>query len=248
MNSIPIALLFFTSTKGHFGFKRIYRDTLEHLNKNILIKDFQCRVAHVKVSDSPEDEILAKQMEQELREYGFDEVILVKSDWSRGIVHQNEYMRDVIRVSKVNKIYDCPHVLWLEDDSPFVCHKESLLSCLHRMTKIVDSSPDIISARFLRRGDFCTSPTLIEEGEDRYFWSPHFNFQPLIMRSRDFYLASKVIEDNFDKVSNIQCEMLWRLVLNPFSRSEKKHLVWYPDYGETFHIGIQDYENAKKVL
>lgn len=245
MKNIPIALLFFTSTKGHFGFKKIYADTLEHLNKQIPLGNFTQKIGHIKVS--PGEEELGEKMKSDLINYGFDDVILTVADWSRGVVHQNEYMRDVIRVSQKQNIYSCPYVLWLEDDSPFTSHPVSLETCLNRMTKMLDASPDILSVRFLRRPDLPSSP-IIPSGNEEYFWSPHFNFQPVIMRSRDFYLACKIIDDNFESTKNIQCEMLWRLVLGPFSSEEKKHAVWYPDYGETFHIGIQDYENARKAI
>jgi hypothetical protein len=247
MQQIPITLLFFTSTKGHFGFKDIYLDTLNYLNRKIPLSSFAQKIAHIKVSSLEQEQ--AAKMTAELEKRGFT-VIAVTADWSHGIAHQNEYMKDLIRVSKRPEVYKNDYVLWLEDDSPFEFHNEVTIERgFYRSLTLLTENPDLISVRFLRRNDLHDSPIIeVPNKPTDYFYSPHYNFQPSILRSRDFFLACKIIEDNFDKITNVQSEMLWRLVLGPMSRSELKHIVWWPDYGETYHLGSPDYPKLKEQL
>lgn len=240
---LPISLMFMTSTKGHFGHKEVYLSTLNHLDRQIPLSYFRVKVAHIKIT--PGEEVFAQEMRKKLETFGF-EVMERVAAWSRGQSHQQEYMKDLIKVSKNEKLYRNNFVLWLEDDSTMYSEKDSLERILTRMVLFLENRQDTASARFLRKGDFSTSPILKEEGD--FFWSPHFNFQPSILRSRDFYLGCKAIEDNFNNILNIQSEMLWRLVLAPFSRSELKHIVWHPDYAETHHLGSPEYPELKKKL
>lgn len=242
--NIPISLVFFTSTKGHHGFKEMYKDTLNHLDKQIPLASFSVKIAHIKITPGEEKE--ATLMADDMAKRGF-KILATVAEWSRGQIHQTEYLKDQIFVGKDPSIYTNPHVLFLEDDSPFISHKISLEACLHEMVKKVESSPDILSFRFIRRADFAGGVPHLKD-EDNYFWSPYFDFQPSIIRSRDFHLITKLIEDNFDKVQNIQSEMLWRILFAPFSRSDYKHAVWFPDYGETYHLGVPLYLDVKKEL
>lgn len=242
--NIPISLVFFTSTKGHYGFKDMYLDTLNHLDRQIPLASFSVKVAHIKVS--PDERDLGMKMEAELAARGF-KVIVTVGDWSRGTSHQLAYLEDQRRVSLEPSVYANPHMLFLEDDSPFTCHKGSLEGCLYHMTKRIDSSPDILTFRFIRRPDFDGGvPQLATESD--CFWSPNTDFQPMILRSRDYHRLHKIIEDNWDRLTNIQSEALWAFISRAFSRSEHKHLVWYPDHGETFHLGVPDYLNVRKTL
>jgi hypothetical protein len=243
MPTIPLSLLFFTSTKGHFGHKDIYLTTLADLNRQIPLDQFATKVAHIKVS--PGDEKLGAEMMIDLSDMGF-KVLETVAHWDRGQSHQLGYMADVIKVSKERCIHKNPHVLWLEDDATITPHQVSPEKLLAEMVWMIESHPDILTARLLRRCDHSTSSVLLQQ--PNYFWSPHVNFQPLCLRSSHFYLAAKFIEDNWDKVQNVQCEMLWRLVLAPFSRDELKHVVFMPDYAETIHLGVKEYPELKAQL
>lgn len=241
--NIPISILFFTSTKQHYGHKDVYSVTLKHFDNQLPLCNFPVKIAHIKVT--PGDEVLAESMEKELVNFGF-KVITTTAGWQRGTSHQIGYMGDVVKMSKELSIYKNNHILWLEDDSLMVSHKLPLSGILQRMVQLVDSSPEILTTRFLRRGDFSTSPIL--KSEELYFYSPHFNFQPAIMRSRDFYQACRVLEANPQAAQTVQCEMLWRLILAPMSPIEHKHIVWFPDYAETIHTGVPDYLKIKEEL
>ena len=242
--TIPLSLLFFTSTKQHYGFKDVYRTTLCDLDRQFPLIYFGELVAHIKVS--PGEESLAEQMEADLINKGF-RVIKTVAAWNRGASHQQEYLRDVIRMSKEECIYSSEYVMWLEDDSTLTCNKDSLSPILSRMMSFVGSSPDHLSSRFIRRSDYEGGvPSLLTNAD--HFISPFTDFQPAIWRSRDFYLIAKMIEDHWGLIQSTQCEAVWRIVSDPLSRHPHKHMVWLPDYAESIHLGTPNYPALKKQL
>ncbi|MEK6884232.1 MAG: hypothetical protein AABY22_31670 [Nanoarchaeota archaeon] len=241
MTKLPISLVFFTSTRGHWGSKTIYLDILNRLNNTIPLSNFGVLYAHIKVS--PGEEQIAENMELELKSRGFV-VEKTVAAWNRGISHQISYLEDIRKASMSPIVNSMPYVFWLEDDSTVECHKDNPFKVLYRMIEFL-SNPEIISVRFLRRGDVSTTPILKQEKD--YFFNPHVNFQPLLLRQHDFYIANKLIEDNWAQLSNLQCELVMRMALNQLSRSQFNHIVWNIDYAETFHLGTELYVKEGKV-
>lgn len=244
MTKIPISICFFTTTRGHYNNKSMYLDTLNHLNKQISLYDFGARYAHIKVT--PGEEEISKNMRAELEKRGFvvEETL---GDWSRGTSHQQAYLIDMRKASQSLVIQSQPYMLLLEDDSPFTCHEEELAQCLSRMIYTLENDPNTVSCRFIRKGDYDGGIPMFAP-KLKYFSSPNFDFQPAILRSRDYLIANKIIEDNWSSLSHLQCELIMRIALDTLSRSEYKHLVWRPEYGETYHLGTPDYESVKKSI
>ena len=243
MIPLPLTLALYTSTKDHFGHST-YLATLSHIERQLPLPAFSVKIAHIKIT--PGQEQIGVIIRGELEKRGF-KVIETVADWQRGTSHQVAYNQDLIKMSKEKDLYQNPHLLWLEDDSTLTCHQDSLDKVLTRMVGFIESSSDVLSARFVRKSDFDGGLPILKRESDHFF-SPYFDFQPLIMRSRDFYLAAKMIETNFQAQQNVQIEMLWRLVLGEFSRSELKHMVWLPDYAETVHLGTPEYLALKESL
>lgn len=245
---LPITLCLWTSTKGHFTHRDVYRTTLAHLDRQIPLSAFGQRVTHIKVS--PSDEAVAAEIVADLEARGF-KVLTTTADWSRGLSHQAQYMADVVKLSKEPAVYGQPYVLWLEDDSTLNSHVVPLDDLLARSCQMLADNHELTSVRLLRPTDLSTSPMVSvppEQEDSRWFYSPHVNFQPLLLRSRDFYLASRFVEENPQAVASVQCEMLWRMVLAPFSRSPRQHLVYHPSYASTTHLGLPDYPAIKASL
>jgi len=241
-NTLPIGICFFTSTKGHFGSKDLYAKTLDHLDDQIPLESFGALYAHIKVTPGEED--IGLVIEKDLISRGFT-VEKTVAPWVRGMVHQQEYLKDIIKSSQSKLLHSQPYTLMLEDDSLFGCSKDSLIKVLSRTTAFFDKM-DIASVRFLRASDLSTSPILASELD--YFYSPHVNFNLLFFRSRDFYLAGCLIEKSWSFLAHIQCEMVMRMVLNELSRNEMRHIVWHPSYAETIHIGVENHQEVLKNL
>ncbi len=244
MTPLPITLLFFTSTKGHFGRKTDWRLTLNHWEKQIPLSLFGQRIAHIKISEG--DQALATEMAIELAARGFH-VIETVGSWSRGLSHGAAYLGDQIRVSKEARLYRQPYLLFLEDDSLAFSHQLSVEDLLLQSCRFLAENHELLTVRLMRRHDN-RGPTALHAAPDpRYYYSQDTNFQPLVIRSLDFYRLCLALEANPEACRNVQCEQLWRLILDSFSRSPFRHIVYEPDYAETAHIGIPQSEHEQLV-
>ena len=245
MPRLPISLGVFTSTKGHFGRKTDWRFTLDHWDKQLPLAGFGERICHLKTT--PGDEQLAADMTTDLKARGFH-VIETVGNWQRGLSHGAAYLGDMVTVSKDPRVYTQPYFLLLEDDAPVVCHGCSLEDLLLRSCDLLAANHELVTVRTIRKGDYDGGvPVLGEAEEGRAFFSPNTDFQPLIMRSLDFYRLGLVLEANPQACSQIQCEQLWAVILRQFSRSSARHLVWKPSWAEAAHIGIPQAEHEQAI-
>lgn len=246
MKPLPITYCFFTSTKGHWSNKDLYKTTLAHLDRRTPLALFAERIAHIKVTVG-EDHIAAD-MEAHLRGLGFH-VLKTTANWSRGTAHQHGIIQDQRKVSHEARLHRVPFMLIAEDDSPWECHGKPTTDCLLQSCQMLADNHELVSIRTLRREDLSTSPTIPVPNEDpRWFYSPHWNLQPGLLRVRDFYAGCNLIETSWAQVSHLQVELLWRFTLENFSRSKLSHLVFRPDYAETYHIGTEDWRQRVAAL
>lgn len=245
MTPLPITLCFFTSTKGHYGRRTDWRLTLDHLDRQLPLSLFGGRICSLKIT--PGDEALAATMQSELEARGF-KVLTATADWSRGASHQAAYMDDVCRISRDPLVHAHPYVWWVEDDGLCLSHAYPLERLLGESAHMLAADSNLLTVR-LRRRDDDRGPTVADEArtDPRFFYSQHFNFQPGILRSRDFQLVAMQIERNPGAAASIQCEMLWRMVLAQFTRSLMCHAVWECDHAETIHIGIPQAEHEAAI-
>lgn len=243
MTKLPISFVFMTSTKGHFSYDT-YLDTLNHYDRQLPLSQYAARVAHIKISVGAEAK--GAEMARELEARGF-EVLTTVANWSRGKSHQVEYLADQIKVSKEKRLYLQPYVFFVEDDSPVVLSGTwTLDQTLSRMCQVL-ADPDVLSVRFMRPGDWPPSGQY-DVFHPLWLKHEHVNFQPLIMRSHQFYTMLKTAEDNLAAASDIQIEMLWRLILAPYSRAALPHHVIRPEIAYAEHLGIPTYPALKASL
>lgn len=241
MQRLPITLLLFLTTKGYGGCNTIYQTMLDGWKTQIPLEAFGMRYAHLKIT--PGDEAIAEAITTDLRRRGFI-VESATASWQRGQDHFNNYLSDQIKVSKDVRIYDNPLVLWIDHDYVPVCHVDSLPMVLNRMCQLVQSSPEILTSRFLREQDenaLAPDRTVAIDSENNLAWSKHVNWQPIVMRSTHYHLVCKIIEDNWSVATKMHGEALWREVMAPFSRSDRKHAVWLPGYAQVANLGVPDY-------
>lgn len=243
MTKLPIALCLFTTTKPHFG-HYTYLDTLNYLARQIPLDQFGARYAHIKVT--PGQEVIAAEMVRELEARGFV-VEQTVAAWSRGTSHQVGYLADMRKASQSPVIQSQPYMLLQEDDSPFTCHLGHLDTCLYGMTKALASNHNLVSTRFIRRCDWDGGVPVIRKAGDHFF-SPNLDFQPMIVRSRDYLLANKVIEDHWSELGHLQCELVMRIAFDTLTRATERHMVWLPEYAETYHLGTPDYSALRQSL
>lgn len=226
--------------------------TLRHLDRQIPLSVFGSLYAHLKADPVPppvgleNPGTLAESIANDLSVRGFY-VDTTVGDWQRGMSMQNAYLIDQRKASQSSAIQGQPYMLLLEDDGTMSPKVDNLTKVLARMIDFLESSPDAVSARFLRRCDY-DGGVPMDNVQGDHFFSRNVDFQPMLLRSRDFFLAHKVIEDNWAQLSHLQCELVMRLALDTFSRGSDRHMVWLPDYAETIHLGTPDYSALKASL
>lgn len=243
MTKLPIAICLFTSTKGHFGHSTL-EATLRHLDRQIPLSQFGGLYAHIKVT--PGEEAVADAMLNELCLYGFV-VEQTVGAWSRGTSHGQEYLKDQRKASQSRVVQSQPYTLLLEDDSTMSPAKGDLITLLSQMVTSLEIDHNLVSTRFIRACDWYGGvPTIGPVGDT--FYSPNHDMQPGIVRSRDYLIAHKIIEDNWAQLSHLQCELVMRIALDTLSRSPNRHMVWHPSKGESIHLGTPEYPALKASL
>ncbi len=244
MNKLPITLVLFSSSKGHFGHKGVYKTTLDHLNRQLPLSSFGQLVAHVKVS--PSEEAIAADMVADLESRGF-KVLTTIADWTRGMSHQQGYTQDIATISKERSVYTQPYVLWLEDDSTIESTILSVEDLLLQSCQFLADDHEKMTVRVARKGD-ARGPEIKPSDSPNWFYSGDVNFQPMIMRSSDFYRLGMVLEANPGACATVQCEMLARMIIDTFSRSPRKHIVYETETAHSTHLGLPNYLDLKQSL
>lgn len=241
MSARTPTLLMFMTTSGHYGCQTIYRATLDWIDRQLPLSQWGSRVCHIKAK--PGHEPILEVMKGDLQRRGFI-VESAVADWSRGQSHFTECLKDQIKMSQHPAVYGNPLVYVTDDDYLPTCHVDSFPKVLHRMCQLVEGSPEVLTARFLRaedQDDLAPHRVVEIEPGKQLAWVNNTNWQPQVMRSRDFYLMGKVIEDNWSIASQMHGEALWRSVLDRFSRSPYKHAVWLKHYAECVNLGVPSY-------
>lgn len=238
--------MLFVTTKGHFGRKTDWITTLNNINRQFPLKQFAGKIASLKIS--PGEEAIGKDIEDQLISFGF-KVLIKTASWSRGTNHQVAYNEDIYRLSIDPLINKQPYVWWLEDDGILDMHGRSLESLLSDSIDMLSEDADLLTVRVRRRGDD-RGPEACPATNPHFFYSTDFNFQPAVLRSRDFQLAALFIARNPHLTSQVQIEALWRIILNNFTRKPSCHAVWECDWAEVYHIGVpqSDYEQTLNKL
>lgn len=245
-NKLPITYVMYLTTEGYGGSNTIYQATLDHTERQIPLSLFYHRVASLKVT--PGRESVAEKIKFDLEKRGF-KVITATAPWTRGISHFSEYLLDMRRVSQLSELRETPYILQVDHDYLVDCYREDPIRVLHKMTRVLESSYDVLSFRFLReedQDDLAPDRTIETDVEQGIAWTRDYNFEINLLRSVDYYRINKVIEDNWSLAQNMHGEALWREVMAPMSRSPKKHAVWLKDRAVVANLGVPNYQEVAK--
>lgn len=149
MNINDLTVCLYTSTKGHFGRKDIYKTTALHLLGSLEEtghRESVKKIAHVKVD--PGEDLLADEMFRWLKGAGFL-VIVSRGEWKHGDEsHQVEYIKDQMAV---NDNIKTQFLLHLEDDwviKPILPGSSTSSFLLYGMDRLSD--PNITQVRIPR--------------------------------------------------------------------------------------------------
>jgi hypothetical protein len=246
---IPINLCLFTTTKGHWGIKTRYKETIEYLNAQIPIRQFANAIAHIKYADDNSEDEQAFIMKKDFENIGF-KVIMTAGKWGHNSEsHQIEYIKDIYKVFCDKRVQSVPYSLFLEDDMKIVVRQGELENYLFKATNILETDPDIVSVRIARGANEKERILRLREKhgidshvapaprgyESSYFLASDFSNNPHICRSRDIRNAMIMIQ-NIQGIP-LHSEHGTAIGLKFFSLSKTPIAIFNPQNIVARHIG-----------
>jgi len=243
---IPITICLFTTTKGHWGTKDRYKETINWLDNKIPLRYFSGLVANIKVS--PEDEGTPHHVEmlRFLTSKGFSIHQDIYS-WAHGAEsHQKGYINDMRKVYNNPKVLKTPYVLHLEDDWKINSLDGELIDWIRIALSVLDEDPEILQVRFARFSDEYDRILGLKakhniDGKvkiltDNIFASNDLSLNPSIFRGRDLKNALILYLRNLPNLP-LHVEMGFSIALKYFSESATPFAVLNPEKVKAAHIG-----------
>lgn len=252
MNDLPLNLIFFTSTKGHFGQKDIYQHTLNSLKKQIAPELIPNKIAHIKIS--PNERYIAGVMQDFLKDWGFNEVLMTEADWKHNENHGEEYTKDIQKIleylSSNNNTEE--FTLWMEDDYIFDINcQQNLEFCFNYAINVLKTNFRLQTVRFdLDKPDkdkiLQYDELVYLQKKDYTQWGPTVTFQPTIYRTKDLWWAYCVfLKNNWEKLKHSHIELRSGYSLFPLTDSPMPFAEFDYNTIRSIHIGTPD---CKEIL
>jgi len=199
MSPIPIAIALFTSTKGHFGRRDRWAETLDTLHAQVPLDQFAGLFANIKTT--PGEEQIADEMESTLVSRGF-RVRKAVGAWSHGDggSHQREYLSDLYHTYNNPALLQHQYVLHAEDDWGLGVYTGDLASQFRIAVRILRDNPETVQVRFPRFRDEAERIValyakhgingIVRQAGDDGFNCNDFSLNPSVFRSRDLKIAT----------------------------------------------------------
>lgn len=206
-------ILFFTSTKGHYGCKDIYKTTLKSLVKNLKSCGdiFPPLIAHIKISPG-EANVANKMANWITKQYPNASIITSEGEWSHNGTSHGQYLLDISKqlTNALRLGYD--YYLHLEDD--FVFNTDNIIGELRKGVKLLNQNVHLLNYRWAKEGDgdFIerTKATRFESADNKrslgYRNGAEISFNPYISKIKDMYYIVSLTVGVYPTVS-LHCEM-----------------------------------------
>lgn len=247
-SATDFCVCFFTSTKGHFKNKTIYKHTLQNLEQKLAstTKVF----AHIKVT--PGEEWIADEIESIIISI-FPNTIVFQTigQWNHidGSSHF-EYLKDIHTLFEKSRYYN--YALFLEDDWLFndktaiAFYHEVELDFAEEMNRAkgwLKAVPEIFCYRWLRNDPEIASRTgaKLDFGNLLYSQQKEFSFNPCIVRPKEMFLIASFVVKMYNHL-HPHCEMAFTQAID-FLFNGKAKFVFEAKQSIT-HIGTQEFVNS----
>jgi len=246
-----LAFVLYTSTKGHFGQKNLYKFTIERLKEKITFYDEFFKLAHIKVS--PGEEELAQEMEDWLYEQGWL-TIRSKGEWSHNNTsHAVGYYKDKLKAFSEPLLHRFKYSIFLEDDWVLNIDESRFYLLFNEALRFLNQRPDALCVRINNEAeehnplDLRVNKFLYCQGLFRNQYGPTFTFQPTIIRTLEWYQALRLINKNLDQLQYKHCEIMSGEAMKNFSDSVTPFYYFDPKFVSVTHIGEQGMEDKLKT-
>lgn len=251
MSNSNIQLVWFQTTKGHFGKKDLYLKTLNNLKKHTYnLNYFDNKFLSLKVFNDDNYDDIVKNFDgfKHFLWHKHDNRINEESpykDYSYYLL--TNYLGDIARCyQEIKRLGTYSKYTYLvEDDSPVILTKP-LAVILNSSIEKLEKEPDLFSVHLKRIGVFKEDANYLS-GEipimfslDHLFSSPHdYNFQNQVFRTDDMIKVSEKILENYDYLMQLHTERAVRTAI--YDVFPKAYFVsWNATVGHSIHIGTSD--------
>jgi hypothetical protein len=233
-----LAILLFTSSKGHFGFKNSYEFIVKNLRYKLNPGD---KIAHIKYEDGDWNTLAL--MEDFLEKEGYG-IISTEGKWSHNsISHAQEYYKDQLRLFSSHAK---PYSLLQEDDFLIRTKEGNTEDMILQGLNFLEDNPQALCVRInsepirTTKGATRISEYIFRQDEDFTPYGSTFTFQPTIVRTRDYYQALRIINQNLHLLETTHCELLSGHVFKQFSTDTSPFYFFDPDLIWCEHIGEKE--------
>lgn len=253
---IPINVVVFDTSKGHFGRKDIFKSCIDDLASKIPLNQFARLYVHIKVGKG--EELVAQEMKEWYNSLGFKVVITEGQFQHFQSSHQQGYCRDMITAFGDDYL-SASYTLWLESDWKWDDKGSDLIARFHQAISLLEFDKDVLSVRFSR---FLNEPDRLNNlskkhgmdvqcvkhdyFSDFFIHNDNFSCNPNICRQRDLRIASLILKRNFEKFGN-HAEMGWTHCLAWMSDSKYPYAIFNPDKVSVLHCGTKSIEGEDKI-
>tara|TARA_Y100000114_G_scaffold156683_1_gene184773 strand:- start:835 stop:1602 length:768 start_codon:yes stop_codon:yes gene_type:complete len=248
-----LAIVLYTSTKGHFNYKDCYKHTVARLEEQFSLFSFFYKVAHIKVSEGEEN--LGDEMESYLKVHGFN-VLKTDGNWKHDChdnSHAKEYYKDMFTALSDKKLHDFPYVMCIEDDWLVSFPNKSGEHWCKKGIDVLDGDFNKLCVRINNKKDTCLDEASSVVGEDVYMqnlgytpWGPTYTFQPTIVRTKEWYHSVRLINNNIEILDSQHCEIVSGKTLKNFTDDLCPFLFFNPNKVHAEHIGEKQWIKNNK--
>lgn len=248
-----LAIVLYTSARGHFGYRDCYKQTVEKMKKEIPFFESYYKVAHIKYSDGEEKYL--SEMEEFLAYHGFY-LKITKGDWKHNDhSHANGYYADMLTVLSDPKLHKYDYVFSFEDDW-LINFNDNYTVAVGEALKLLDNNLSALCVRVNHDLHKDTSNAhqelcgfIFQQGMDYTKFGPTYTFQPTITRLKEWYHSVRMINNQIKRnpflLQQIHCELISGEILKQFSDSLAPFYFFDPSLINATHIGEENwiYEN-----
>ncbi len=245
MNKESINLIFWITTKGHFGRKDLYQYTLKNLRDSIDLDFFKNKKLSIKQFSGDESECLGIINNMpEFEPYVWrnnDKRICDDSSYNDYAYYLlNNYLLDICNVYSDENLLNNEYTYIIEDDSPLILDKYKLEHLIKLAIDKLKSDKNIFSIhfeRFFDKKETFNNEILNNANND-------YNFQNQIFRTRDMFDVVKIIKNNYTMLHKIHTERAVKIAINNFNKNSL-HLFFPKSWGYSIHIGT---DNSQEII
>ena len=182
--------------------------------------------------------------------------MLHEGNWTDEKSKRNEYIRDYIKVYHNDKLNQFPFVYEQEDDVRVFIKKNNLEYYLNKSAQILVENKDILTCRFTDRKDEhqrinrlnakygWTHKKSVKFNDDYTADNDHITYRNYICRTRDMFIATRILYHNFDRL-DLSPETSVTNAMLQLTDGETPFICWNPE--NIYHRHMSDEEHPYEI-